>query len=126
MLSFNHIFTSFSVDNLDKATQFYSEVIGLKTERTDMGLSLFYNGEGRGFVYEKQNHRPASFTVLNFVVSDIDAAIDQLKHHGVQLEYYQGLTNESRIHRGIASKAGPDIAWFKDPAGNILSVLQEK
>ena len=125
MLNFKHSFSSFSVDNLDRANQFYSAVTGLRTERSSMGLRLFLNNEATVFVYEKKEHRPASFTILNFVVSNLDETVSQLKSKGVELEHYDGLTDGTGIHRGLASNNGPDIAWFKDPAGNILSVLQE-
>lgn len=125
MMNFNSIFYSFSVDNLNNAQQFYSEIIGLKTERNDMGLRLLLPGGATAFIYQKQDHQPASFTILNFEVSDIDEAVKYLNNKGVELEYYEGLTDENRMHRGIALNTGPDIAWFRDPAGNILSVLQE-
>jgi catechol 2,3-dioxygenase-like lactoylglutathione lyase family enzyme len=118
-------FSSFSVDNLDKAQKFYSEIAELETERSSMGLSLHLPGGGKVYVYPKQEHQPASFTVLNFVVSNLGEAMEQLKNRGVEFEYYEGLTDEDRILHGIAQNKGPDIAWFKDPSGNIISVLQE-
>lgn len=125
MLDLSYTFSSFSVDDLNKAQQFYSEIAGLKTERNDMGLRLKMPGGGTVFIYQKQDHQPASFTIINFVVNDIDEAIEQLKSRGVEFEFYEGLTDEKKVHRGIALNRGPDIAWFKDPAGNILSVLQD-
>ena len=125
MLKFENTFGSFSVDDLDKAHTFYSKVTGIKTERSNMGLRLLLPQGGTVFLYQKQDHRPASFTVLNFVVQNLGQAMEQLKSKGVEFEYYQGLTHDDRVMHGIAQNAGPDIAWFKDPAGNILSVLQE-
>ncbi len=125
MFSIRDTFSSFSVDDLDMAQKFYSEVTELETELSSMGLRLHLPDGGKVFLYPKQDHRPASFTVLNFIVSDLSKAMDQLKNKGVEFEYYEGLTDEDRIFRGIAQNRGPDIAWFKDPAGNIISVLQE-
>ncbi len=125
MIEIKETFSSFSVDDLDKAEKFYSEVTGLETDRSNMGLRLQMPGGGTVFVYQKQDHLPASFTVVNFVVNDIDKAMEQLKGNGVVFEYYEGLTDENRISRGRSQNRGPDVAWFKDPAGNILSVLQE-
>jgi predicted enzyme related to lactoylglutathione lyase len=126
MLTIISSFTSFSVDDLDKAYTFYSEVTGLHTERNSMGLRLHLPGGAITFVYPKQDHEPATFTVLNLVVNDLDEAMKQLKSRGVQFEYYEGLTDEDHIMHGITQNQGPDIAWFKDPAGNIISVLQEE
>lgn len=125
MFDTSKTFSSFSVDDLDKAQHFYSEVTGLETERSSMGLRLILHGGGTVFLYPKQDHMPASFTVLNFIVSDLSLAMKHLKSRGVEFEYYEGLTDEDRVLRGIAQNRGPDIAWFKDPAGNIISVLQE-
>ncbi len=125
MFDIRDTFSSFSVDDVDRAEKFYSEVTGLKTERNSMGLRLHLPGGGRIFLYPKQDHQPASFTVLNFVVSDLNEAMKQLKNRGVEFEYYPRLTDEDKIMHGIALNRGPDIAWFKDPAGNIISVLQE-
>lgn len=125
MFNITDSFSSFSVDDLDKAYKFYSEVTRLETERNSMGLRLMLPGGGTVFVYPKQDHLPASFTVLNFVVNNLKEAMEQLKSSGVEFEFYEGLTDEDKIMHGISQNRGPDIAWFKDPAGNIISVLQE-
>ena len=116
-------FSSFSVNDLQKAKQFYGDTLGLKVSETPEGLQLNTGGT-TVFLYAKPDHTPASFTVLNFHVNDIEAAVKELKALGIQLEQYNLpdlKTDESGIFRG----PGPQIAWFKDPAGNILSVLEE-
>ena len=116
-------FSGFSVKDLDSAKRFYGEVLGLEVEAIPAGLQLKI---GNGIlVYPKENHEPASYTMLNFPVDDIDEAVADLKKKGVKFELYPGMTDHEGIARGIASRQGPDIAWFKDPAGNILSVLHE-
>src|ERR1700741_362192 len=118
-------FSSFSVNDLGKAKEFYGETLGLKTKETPEGLEL-HTGENVVFLYPKPNHTPASFTVLNFHVDDIEAAVDELASLGVKLERYD-LPDIKTDERGIArGPKGPIIAWFKDPAGNILSVLEER
>ena len=116
-------FSGFAVDDLEKAKQFYSETLGLKvTEENDL-LTLHIAGGRPILVYPKPNHTPASFTILNFPVDDIEAAVDQLAARGVDFERYEGTpiaTDEKGIFRG----GGPLIAWFTDPAGNVLSVLE--
>jgi predicted enzyme related to lactoylglutathione lyase len=117
-------FSGFSVDDLQKAKQFYSQTLGLKVSENPRGLEVKINGTSV-FIYPKPNHTPATFTILNFQVDDIEEAVDQLKKRGVRFEYYNDpnlKTDEKGIHRG----KGPNIAWFKDPAGNILSVLSEE
>jgi catechol 2,3-dioxygenase-like lactoylglutathione lyase family enzyme len=123
MLETKNAFSSFSVDDLQKAKRFYGQTLGLKVSESPEGLEM-HPGETSVFVYPKPNHEPASFTVLNFMVDDIEAAVDELKEKGVSFEQYDGAikTNKQGIHRG---DSGPTIAWFKDPAGNILSVLQK-
>jgi len=118
----NHAFSSFSVSDLEQAKNFYGDKLGLEVSMTPEGLDMRLAGGGRVFLYPKPNHEPASFTVLNFIVDDIDQAVDQLSKLGVRFEHYEGdiKTDEKGIHRN----AGPQIAWFKDPAGNILSVLK--
>ncbi len=121
-------FSGFSVSDLAKAKDFYTTTVGLEAvdEGEGMGLNLHLPGGGTVFVYEKADHQPASFTILNFVVEDIDGAVAELTNRGVQFEHYDNgaKTDEKGIARGRAQNMGPDIAWFKDPAGNILSVLQ--
>jgi catechol 2,3-dioxygenase-like lactoylglutathione lyase family enzyme len=121
-------FSSFSVDDLNKAKEFYGQTLGLEVSETPEGLGLRIAGGGQVFIYPKPNHEPATFTVLNFPVEKIDKAVDQLTKLGVRFEQYEGemKTDEKGIFRGAASGEGPNIAWFKDPAGNVLSVLEEK
>ena len=121
MLETNKAFSSFSVNDLQKAKQFYGQTLGLKVKESPQGLEL-NAGQQSIFVYPKPNHEPATFTVLNFQVNNIDAVVDDLKQKGVNFEHYEGeiKTDAKGIHRDN----GPTIAWFKDPAGNILSVLE--
>lgn len=130
MFTYNHTFSSFSVDELPKAKQFYGETLGLDIEEEgDMGLSIRLKDSHRLFIYPKVDHQPATFTVLNFVVDDIDTAMESMKKRGVQFIHYQNKhlpQDEQGVLRGLQENMGPDIAWFKDPAGNVLSVLQEK
>ena len=122
-------FSGFSVDDVAAAKAFYGETLGLDAADGAMGnLELTLPGGGTVFVYPKPNHEPASFTVLNFVVDDIDAAVDELNARGVVTRIYDDPsfpTDEKGIARGKAAGQGPDIAWFRDPAGNVLSVLQD-
>jgi predicted enzyme related to lactoylglutathione lyase len=123
MLKKDHAFSGFSVDDLAAAKRFYGEVLGVEVEEIPSGLRLKI---GNGIlVYPKSNHVPATYTVLNFPVDDIEKAVDDLKEKGIKFELYPGMTDHLGIVRGIASGRGPDIAWFKDPAGNIVSVLQD-
>ena len=121
-------FSGFSVNDMEKAKAFYTETLGLELLDGEMGLGLKLPGGGSVFAYPKENHEPATFTILNFEVDDIEAAVAELKSKGVQFEQYKEgdgiVTDEHDIARGKAVNMGPDIAWFKDPAGNILSVLQ--
>ena len=121
-------FSSFSVNDLKQAREFYGQTLGLEVSETAEGLGLKIAGGGRVFIYPKPNHVPATFTVLNFPVDDIDKAVDELAKLGVQFEAYEGeiKTDEKGIFRGATLGKGPNIAWFKDPAGNILSVLEEE
>ena len=121
MLQTNKAFASFSVDDLQEAKRFYGQTLGVRVVESKEGLEL-HPGDTNVFIYPKPNHKPASFTVLNFLVEDIDGAVDELKQNGVTFEQYEGSikTDEKGIHRN----GGPRIAWFKDPAGNILSVLK--
>ena len=117
-------FSSFSVNDLKKAKEFYGQTLGLDVKETEEGLEL-HTGDNAVFLYPKPNHTPASFTVLNFAVDDIEAAVDELESLGINLEHYN-LPDIKTDERGIArGDQGPTIAWFKDPAGNILSVLEE-
>lgn len=119
-------FSGFSVDDLAKAKEFYTETLRLKVDEEGVGLRLHLPGGGTVFVYPKDDHQPATFTILNFVVDNIDEAVDELTSRGVQFEHYEGIpTDEKGILRGLSRNMGPDIAWFKDPAGNVLAVLEE-
>jgi catechol 2,3-dioxygenase-like lactoylglutathione lyase family enzyme len=116
-------FSGFSVNDLEMAAKFYGETLGLRTSRANGLLMLHLAGDRDILVYPKGGaHAPATFTVLNFPVGDIEAAVGELARRGVAFERYDGAGQDER---GIAD-AGPRIAWFKDPAGNILSVLQEQ
>jgi predicted enzyme related to lactoylglutathione lyase len=124
----NASFSSYSVDDLAKAKAFYSDTLGLDvSEEHGMGLELRLARGARVFLYPKKDHRPASFTVLNFAVDDIDATVDGLTAAGVRFERYGGeiATDAKGVHRSASAGDGPNIAWFKDSAGNILSVLQK-
>jgi catechol 2,3-dioxygenase-like lactoylglutathione lyase family enzyme len=120
-------FSGFSVDDLSRAEEFYSKTLGLKVVTSSMGLTLHLPGGATVFVYSRSNHEPATFTILNFVVENIDDAVDELVKRGVKFEHYDNgmKTDRKGIVRGISAKQGPDIAWFKDPAGNFVSVLKE-
>jgi catechol 2,3-dioxygenase-like lactoylglutathione lyase family enzyme len=120
-------FSGFSVDGLAKAKEFYTQTLGLKVDDQRIGLRLHLPDGGTVFVYPKEDHQPATFTILNFDVDNIDEAVDELTNRGVQFEHYEGdlKTDEKGILRGLSQNMGPDIAWFKDPAGNILSVIQD-
>jgi catechol 2,3-dioxygenase-like lactoylglutathione lyase family enzyme len=117
-------FSGFSVDDLPKAKGFYGETLGLRLSE-EHGLLHLHTGGGDILVYPKADHTPASFTVLNFPVEDIAAAVDQLAERGVRFERYDAMAADTD-DRGIFRGGGPYIAWFKDPAGNILSVLQDR
>ena len=116
-------FSGFAVPDLQKARAFYGETLGLRTSEEYGLLTLHLAGDRDTLIYPKPDHTPATYTILNFRVDDIDKAVDELVARGVRFERYEGgEQDEKGIHRG----EGPYIAWFKDPAGNILSVLQEK
>ncbi len=127
MLQDSPAFSSFSVDDIAAAKKFYSQILGLKTTDIEgMGmLRLHLAGGGVINIYPKDDHKPATFTVLNFPVSNIDKTVDELDKQGVAFERYDGMHQDDKgIARGIAANQGPDIAWFTDPAGNILAVMQ--
>lgn len=122
MLRNTKAFSGFSVDDVPRAKKFYGETLGLRVSEESGMLWVYVDGDNRVIAYPKPTHTPATFTILNFQVDDIDAAVDELTSRGVTMERYPDLgMDEKGIHRN----EGPDIAWFKDPAGNILSVLQE-
>jgi catechol 2,3-dioxygenase-like lactoylglutathione lyase family enzyme len=122
MLKDSHAFSGFSVDDVAKAKDFYGGTLGIDVHDEMGGLRLQLGGGTTVFVYPKDNHEPATYTMLNFPVEDIEAAVKDLASRGVTFERYEGIEqDEHGIARGDGQ--GPDIAWFKDPAGNILSVL---
>jgi catechol 2,3-dioxygenase-like lactoylglutathione lyase family enzyme len=116
-------FSSFSVDDLQRAKEFYGRTLGLEVSQSHRLLQLHLAGGSTVLIYPKNDHTPATFTILNFPVGDIEQAVDDLRSRGVRFEIYDGdlKTDEKGIFRG----EGPNIAWFKDPAGNILSVLED-
>ena len=120
-------FSGFSVNDLNKAREFYAQTLGLSVDQESERLLIHLPGGGTVFAYPKNDHQPATFTILNFRVDDIDQAVDELTQRGVQFEHYAQIPHidAKGIMRGRAHKMGPDIAWFADPAGNILAVLQD-
>jgi catechol 2,3-dioxygenase-like lactoylglutathione lyase family enzyme len=126
VLTDTRAFTSFSVDNVDKARAFYRDTLGLEVADRPEGLELDVGAGNKVFLYSKPDHKPATFTVLNFPVDDVEVAVDHLKTSGVKFEQYD-LPLIKTNAKGIADDGnGPAIAWFKDPAGNILSVLGQR
>jgi catechol 2,3-dioxygenase-like lactoylglutathione lyase family enzyme len=122
MLSNTPAFSSFAVDDLEAARSFYGDTLGLAISDGPMGvLSLDLPGNRSTLIYPKPDFTPATYTILNFPVDDVEAAVDELSSRGVEFERYEGFEQDEK---GIARADGPDIAWFKDPAGNILSVLK--
>ncbi len=115
-------FSGFSVDDVQKAKEFYGDTLGLRVSEDHGLLRLHITGDTEIIAYPKPNHTPATFTILNFPVDDIDTAVDELAARGVRFERYEGLNQDAK---GINRDQGPPIAWFTDPAGNILSVLQD-
>lgn len=125
MLNNSKAFSGFSANNLDECKKFYEKKLGLDVRSNEMGvLELHLAGGNHLIIYPKSNHQPATFTILNFPVDDIQKTVNDLTAKGVQFEQYDGdiKTDENGIFRG----GGPLIAWFKDPAGNILSVIQQQ
>ena len=122
MLSDSTAFSGFAVDDLDAARTFYGETLGLELADEGPGFVLALNGGARPtFVYPRPGHVPAEYTILNFDVADVEAEVDTLTARGVVFERYEGAQQDEK---GISHGLGPDIAWFKDPAGNILSILK--
>jgi len=123
MLKVDKAFNGFSVNDLPAAKDFYGKTLGVSFEEIRAGIQLKI---GNGIlVYPKSDHVAATYTILNFPVDNIDEAVDELTGKGITFELYAGITDHKGIARGLAHDRGPDIAWFKDPAGNILSVLQQ-
>ena len=117
-------FSGFSVDDIPAAKAFYLETLGLEVTEADGMLTLHLAGDRPTLVYPKPNHVPATYTILNFSVPDIEPVVDELSSRGVVFEHYTGTPGETD-EQGIFRKGGPPIAWFTDPAGNILSVIQQ-
>ena len=123
MFKDNKVFSGFSVNDTAKAKEFYGQVLGMDVTDANGLLQLKIANGGKVIIYPKPNHEPATFTVLNFPVADVEQAVEELTKAGVRFEVY----NDPRLktdERGIMSSGGPKIAWFKDPAGNILSILE--
>jgi len=123
MFADTRAFSGFAVDDVSKAREFYSETLGLRTSEENGLLTLHLAGDRDTLVYPKPGHTPASYTILNFPVEDVDMAVDELTARGVQFDRYEGFEQDEK---GIFRGGGPYIAWFKDPAGNVLSVLQDR
>jgi predicted enzyme related to lactoylglutathione lyase len=122
MFSNTTAFNSFAVNDIDAARSFYGDTLGVTVSDGPMGvLSLDLAGGRSTMIYPKPDFTPATYTILNFAVDDVDAAVEELGSRGVDFERYEGLEQDDK---GIARGEGPDIAWFKDPAGNILAVLK--
>jgi predicted enzyme related to lactoylglutathione lyase len=119
-------FNGFAVDDLRAAHQFYGETLGVKTTIVDEQnglMTLHLEGDRDTLVYEKKDLKPGNYTILNFSVDDIDGAVDELERRGVRFERYDGYEQDEK---GITRGGGPLIAWFTDPAGNILSLIQDQ
>jgi predicted enzyme related to lactoylglutathione lyase len=125
MLADSKAFSGFSVKDIEKAKEFYGKTLGLEVSESNGLLTLHLAGGSNVLIYPKPNHTPATFTVLNFPVNDVDQMVDKLTKRGVQFEIYD-LPDIKTDEKGIMRGRGPTIAWFKDPAGNILSVLDQK
>ncbi len=128
MFDYSKAYSGFSVSDIAEAKEFYHGKLGIEFEEQPlvlMVLKLKIDGSNGIFIYQKENHEPATFTVLNFPVANIEEAVNKLTSKNIAIEHYEGLTGDDGIARGIANNRGPDIAWFKDPSGNILSVLQQ-
>jgi predicted enzyme related to lactoylglutathione lyase len=126
MLSESKAFSGFAVDDIEQARGFYSETLGVRTELVDQDnglLTLHLRGGADVLIYPKSDHAPATYTILNFPVADIEAAVGELAARGVVFERYDGIEQDEQ---GINRGQGPLIAWFTDPAGNIISVLEDQ
>ncbi len=130
MIDSDKAYSGFAVPDLDEATKFYGETLGLNVSTLmegnliELGLA---GGDRPTLVYRKDDHQPANYTILNFPVDDVDAAVDELIERGVELEKYDGFNQDEKgIARPDEENPGPTIAWFKDPAGNILSIHSEE
>jgi predicted enzyme related to lactoylglutathione lyase len=121
MLTTQRAFSGFSAKNLGAEKSFYAQTLGVPVSEEMGNLQLELPGGGQTIIYPKDDHEPATYTVLNFVVPDIDEAVDQLAAKGIRFERYPQFNQDAK---GVMRDNGPGIAWFKDPAGNILSVIQ--
>lgn len=120
-------YSGFSVDDIAAARQFYAEVLGLEVTDDGPGLVIQHIGGGSVLAYTKEDHQPATYTVFDFEVENIDEAVKSLSQSGIRFERYEGMPqDESGVMRGLLNNMGPDIAWFKDPSGNVLAVMQVK
>lgn len=117
-------YSGFSVDDIPRAKEFYGDTLGLEVSEENGLLTLHIAGDRGTLVYPKPDHTPAEFTILNFPVDDVEQAVDELTERGVEFERYQG-TEVETDEKGIFRGGGPLIAWFRDPAGNVLSVIQQ-
>jgi catechol 2,3-dioxygenase-like lactoylglutathione lyase family enzyme len=124
MLANSKAFSGFAVDDLDRARAFYADTLGLTVEPMEGAplMTLHLAGDRPTLIYAKPDHTPADYTILNFPVEDIDAAVEELAARGVTFERYDGMKQDDK---GVMREQGPPIAWFKDPAGNVLSVLEQ-
>jgi catechol 2,3-dioxygenase-like lactoylglutathione lyase family enzyme len=123
MLETKRAFSGFAVKDIDAARAFYARTLGVDVDTENGNLALHLGPDHVVFAYPKPDHKPANYTILNFPVDDIDRTVDELTKAGVKLERYEGFEQDERgVHRG---EGGPPIAWFTDPSGNILSVLEE-
>lgn len=122
MLRHNRAFSGFSSNDIEAAKRFYGETLGLEVQEDNGMLTLKLGGGQTVLIYPKPDHAPATYTALNFEVDDIESSVDELAARGISFERYGAESNQDA--RGIARAWGPPIAWFKDPAGNILSVIQ--
>jgi predicted enzyme related to lactoylglutathione lyase len=125
MLGESKAFSGFSANDISKAKEFYGRTLGLEVSESNGLLTLHLAGGNNVLIYPKANHTPAAFTVLNFPVENVDQAVDELAKRGVRFETYDfpGIKTDKK---GIMRGNGPTVAWFKDPAGNILSVIEQK
>ena len=124
MLRDSQAFSGFSVPDTEAARTFYTDALGLEVTEQNGILTLHLGGGHRAIAYPKADHQPAGFTVLNFPVPDVEAAVDELTARGVRFERYEGTPMETDAN-GVFRKGGPLIAWFTDPAGNVMSVIQD-
>jgi catechol 2,3-dioxygenase-like lactoylglutathione lyase family enzyme len=121
MFEHTRAYSGFSVDDIQKAKQFYGDTLGLRVSEQNGMLTLHLAGDRDTLVYPKDDHTPATFTILNFPVEDVDRTVEELTERGVRFERYEGFDQDEK---GVFRGGGPLIAWFRDPAGNILSVIQ--